>query len=483
MSGFIIRYAASKYSLNGDGKLFKQSQRIRKAHAKQSTIADYEASTQAAVDEAFGFLKSATIDSAPAPAKGHRHVKAVPVSGNYVIFSDHHITNSGHRQAFFTEKKNAVLYGKVLEAYNGKQYTLIENGDVEELVIFEPNQFPDEMDRRRHMSLAQLRAARRPVRLDQLDRILSDGQLTPWLEAIKAFDDDGRLLRIAGNHDFDLQRPAFFDLFKSRFPNQEKVWDYVLLREGDDATGATRYAILHGHQFDLVSNPTFGARFGETLSETSGLWFQGADRTWGWEEDGPRRWVEGTETLMNWLVEDDPSQSRRVEVPSGADDLPARVTSPMRDRVFRKFLEGDLFHHNIAWEYFKNRRVGKILRKEVLKRDGRFFKFRHLDEEHIRKRMLETFPDAAVRPTLILGHSHEVRRQSYSIDGGVNWDGYLNTGAAGRFENLIWAVEVVAGQSYLVSWSIETAGEPPVRREWTPLRQIFLTPSAPKSIP
>ena len=502
-----IREAAECYALNSkdkeEKKAFRHSQKIRERLASQNKIQNYELSTKTAVNVAFDHLANA-INYSVGPSgqmkedvghvKGHRYVKRVPKSGKYVVVSDHHITNSAHRHAFFngTGKfnryqgpSNAQLYADLLEGYNDRQYTLIENGDVEELVIFDPKQFPDEMGRRRKMSLEQVKEARRPVRLRQLEMILADQKLQGWLRQLERFDGDGRLLRVAGNHDFDLQRPDFFELFTSRFPHQKRIWDYVLIADGDDAKGQARYAVLHGHQFDLVSNPSFGARFGETISETSGLWFQGADRVWTYE-DGPSRWVSGGETVMNWLVEDDPGQSRRVRVPSGgpsANSPPIRETSPVADGPLRKLIEGQIFHHNIAWEYFKYRSVPKILAKEVLRKNGRFFKFRHLDEEHIRLRMLAKFPDATTRPTLILGHSHEVRRDSYSIDHKITWPDYLNSGAAGRFENLIWAVEVVDGEAFLVSWSRDSPAGQPVRREWTTSGRFSLVPSGPKAIP
>ena len=483
VESLVLEVLARCYGLRaGEGPVFKQSQRVREEHASQAACQAAEHEAQRAVDEGFDHLHAAVAHDPSQGAyegseHGHRYVKRVPISGKYVVFSDHHVTDSGHRQSFFTrgsthprryEQPNVMLYGDVLARYRAEQYTLIENGDVEELVIFDPAQHPGEMERRVGITLEELKRARRPVRLKQLEAILRDHALEPWLEQLEAFDAEGRLLRIAGNHDFDLQRSDFFDLFRQRFPNQKRVYDYVLVADGDQGEGTVRYAVLHGHQFDLVSNPRFGAQFGETLSETSGLWYQGADRTWRWYNDGPRAWVRGVEKVMNWLVEDDPGQSKGVELPRGSHP-PRRVVLPERDRQTRQWVESKLLFHNIAWEYFKHSWVSTILLLEVMnpcQRHRRFFKFRHLDEEHIRTRMQEVFTDVPC-PVLVLGHSHEARRDSYSIERGDNWSGYFNSGAAGRFENLVWAVEIVGGVAHLVSWSQEELGGSPVRREWT----------------
>lgn len=44
---------------------------------------------------------------------------------------------------------------------------------------------------------------------------------------------------------------------------------------------------------------------------------------------------------------------------------------------------------------------------------------------------------------------------------------YINSGAAGRFENLLWGVEILAGKAMLISWH-RNEKSVPVRTIWEP---------------
>jgi hypothetical protein len=66
------------------------------------------------------------------------------------------------------------------------------------------------------------------------------------------------------------------------------------------------------------------------------------------------------------------------------------------------------------------------------------------------------------------------RRDAYSAAGQGSWAGYFNTGAAGRFENLVWAVEIENGEGRVVSWNRGANGRSE-RREWRAQDRVYLS--------
>ena len=60
-------------------------------------------------------------------------VSRLPVANRYVVFSDYHLFRKGSRLDAFGEGKLEELYLEVLAYYEGRDFFLIENGDVEDL--------------------------------------------------------------------------------------------------------------------------------------------------------------------------------------------------------------------------------------------------------------------------------------------------------------------------------------------------------------
>jgi hypothetical protein len=73
-----------------------------------------------------------------------------------------------------------------------------------------------------------------------------------------------------------------------------------------------------------------------------------------------------------------------------------------------------------------------------------FFKYRHLDEWE----MLRAMQRWRFKNRLVLGHSHEVRDWRMGSDGPK----YANSGAAGRFARLIWALEIDGDRVTVIGW-------------------------------
>lgn len=472
---WLTRQLASHYAYHPNEKeMFADAWACRKKFASDGDVRDLKEASSSEIQEALTRVQDAVIRGRQSNALGHKHIKHLPTQGRYVVFSDHHAMGSQNRQDFFS-LRNASLYAQVLDQYHGADFTLVENGDVEDLVIFEPT--PEEMRlRASYNSLAQL-VERRNQRLPGLlQEVLSHREYETVTLQRRRFAREGRFVRIVGNHDYQYHRmeelrEKFWRNLTGGGQVPEGPYDYLLLQSSGTSTDATHtrpsvdYVIMHGHQFDPVTNPVVAPQLGETISECLGGFFQGPDRTWGWRDDASR-WMQGHADVPNYLVK---NTLTRLNIPL-EDALSFLVVASDHDGISRsdllqllssvepgllKYAIESLFHHPIAWEYFENETAAAALVDEVFA-GNEFFKFRHLDEQMLRKKWSEMFPDEGTRPTLVLGHTHEVRdwagRSETSPPGAV-WGHYLNSGAAGRFENLIWAIEIVNGLATVVGWS------------------------------
>jgi len=474
----IVRSMAERFGLRHDElerfdlgwEIFQRITNLHGDPHRRELLVALQAESRAELDAAMTRL-AAAVAGTPSSAPGARAVRREPVAGRrYVVFSDHHYAYAGHRTSFFTEKMNLGVYVQALERYFDAGFALVENGDVEELVIFDPTYSPDEVRLRHAMTLQELQARRRVLRLAQLRRILADPANEPLFRATARFDAERRLIRVAGNHDYDLQRDEFLAELHRIYPNLEAPSDILLLdREAaDGGQPTTLFAVLHGHQFDEATNPVSAPRIGETVSECLGLYFQGPDRTWRWELDPVASWLAGELPLANNLV------SGAVDLTAvSASDLAATFAETRRhtsladtfDELGDRFLEA-LMKHRIAFDYFLHRDPARAVRDEVMTGE-RFFKYRLLDEQRIVRELVRAFPDPARRPTLLLGHTHEARLSPWSLEDRAPFAQYLNASSAGRFENLVWGIEIVDGVSELVSWSRNPALSGAIeRRTW-----------------
>jgi hypothetical protein len=297
----LAKASASRYGLReSEFSIFEDwwalSQPARELHKSN------EAAAQAEIEAAFGRLKAIVDDGAEYEQLGYRHVSRAPGSGRYVVFSDHHMAFPGSRQDFFKSSGNSELYGEILGQYADAGFTLVENGDVEELIIHEPS-LP---------SPALSAQARADWRLVQLGQVIANHREL-YAQINEQFVEPGRYVRIAGNHDQDLQQTRFLDVLRSVYPGLEQVYDFLILEATDDSDA--RYVIGHGHHFDKASTPKYAAQVGEMLSECLGWAYEGADRVWRWDgTDGVQRWAGGGEAFLNTLVTDDPDRPIPIDL-------------------------------------------------------------------------------------------------------------------------------------------------------------------------
>lgn len=375
-------------------------------------------------NDAFQSLK-AIVHGATGSQTGSRLVKRLPAEGKYVVFSDHHMLFHGSRQNLFRTSGNAELYQQILRYYAAREFTLVENGDVEELVIYEPT--VGEAKARAKCSWRELQQRRNERHADQLRRIMKDNGKV-YRAVREGFQIHGRLVRLAGNHDLHMQRQSMLKILRRELP-KVRVYDYLVLETKYRGQKQPKYLVTHGHQFDLATNPVYAAKLGETISEALSWAFEGPDRFWRWDDD-VAAWTRKS-GFRNRLVSAKPEKLQITE------------------NLWRYLLE-DVFKYNVAWEYFESNTAIDALCKEVVT-GNEWFKFRHLDEFQLQNELSKIFKSVSGTPALILGHTHEVRHHALDKKN-KKYSRYLNCGSVGRFENLLWGIEIVNGTARIIGW-------------------------------
>ena len=468
----IAKACASRFSLrSSEFDAFNEWWKLNKAAmtfaaaAKDGDIDILEAE----VRNAFTRLRD-VLENNPRTEPGYRHVRRVPGKGGFVIFSDLHMGSAGSRQDFFHTSGNHDAYAEILSQYAEAGFTLVENGDVEELLIREPDASlaDDELELLAKVGdqtklsddgWPALDELRRKHRLEELSRVI-DHHASLYRQINSDFVERGRYVRLAGNHDQDNQDPRFLDRLQNVYPTLDKVYDFLVIEPAE--SGGSAFIVCHGHHFDLGCTPKYAARIGETHSESLGWTTQGADRVWRWDgHDGVQRWTTGDEPFANTLVTDDADaidfqfgDAVKAGLLAGLGSVVgglvglgalggvAGLATALSDELSDPGFWESVFTHNIAWDYFKSSDRGEAVLNEVMC-GKRWFKFRHLDEIAMDAELERVFD--AKPPCLVLGHSHEPRHRALNRTTSKQLQNYMNSGAAGRFENLIWCVEIVDG--------------------------------------
>src|SRR4029077_920944 len=106
-----------------------------------------EKAQHAAVEKSFSAIVNIASKQAGQDVPGFGR-SVMSTHDKFVIFSDFHMTDRMNRQDWFF-RFNFKLYLEVLKRYSQDGFDLIENGDVEDLVIFEPT--PSEAKNRRQL--------------------------------------------------------------------------------------------------------------------------------------------------------------------------------------------------------------------------------------------------------------------------------------------------------------------------------------------
>lgn len=419
----------------------------------------------------------------------------------YVVFSDHHMTafDDFTLENYFLDY-NYDLYLAVLRHYKSQpDVCLVENGDVEECVIYETTA-ADARARRTaaprdllgnvkpHMPIRQRSVDWKPFlelryekRRQSLASVIS--HFHEYYDLVRQYIREGRYVRLTGNHDTysETQREdTLLEMIDAELNRglgsgaRFALHDVLRIHKGSEVT----HVIMHGHQFDTVSiqhgSVPYALSLGEVFSEVASWIYQGPDRFWTSADS--RKWING-EAFPNRLAREEFLQYRDDQDDGLLEGVIEHVdlvtgggaTEPVLDLLLqgsggldrikaqpRAFVE-TLLKHEIAWEYFENKDAYHALTLEVATGDE-FFKFRHLNERTLSDRYAEAFRSrggTSPIPKLLIGHTHEVRQNALNPDTGEHADHYLNSGSAGRFENLIWCVEIDESGDRIVSWSGE----------------------------
>ncbi|MBZ4021747.1 hypothetical protein CKO11_04645 [Rhodobacter sp. TJ_12] len=393
-----------------------------------------------------------------------------PAGPNYVVFSDMHMMD--HSSDFslpnYFKDHNLDLYLEVLTHYADQPgWCLVENGDVEECIIYEV----DAGDAQVRKSLSKP-ARKYPITQTDADwdafmavrytkREATLGRLfisfRPYYDLIRdRFIAEDRYVRLTGNHD------TYSNTERERVL-RNMIEDELGVAVADVATvsqgGQISHLILHGHQFDTVSIQSgavpYALSLGEVFSETVSWIYEGPDRFW--PDRDCRAWLAGG-SIGNILAREEESGYSHDTIwnllNAGGDTARDKIKADTRG-----FVEA-LLEHEIAWEYFENKDPWYALALEVATGDE-WFKLRHLNERALCDGYFDRYrhhSGQSVRqakaniPKLVLGHTHEPRCNAVDPNHGErSW--YLNSGSAGRFENLIWAVEITPSGDRIVSWS------------------------------
>ncbi len=366
---------------------------------------------------------------------------------------------------------NYQLYLDVLGYYADEDYCLVENGDVEDCVLFEPDNEGAHARRKAAPNAFGIREIAYPVRLDDSKwdeflhirytnrRELQDKIFKKFSGYYELINNrfKGRYVRLAGNHDTyldEFRENNLKDNVEKQLDNAVLVKDYLqITRLNENGDNQICYLVMHGHQFDGAciqhGETPYAKSLGEMYTECGGWANQGADRIW--RENDTKRWYIGT-TYQNQLA-----WSTAAEYPG--DATMALVTNALGDIMphAKSFIE-TLLDHQIAWEYFENSDPFDAFTLEVWTGDE-MYKLRHLDEISLCNGYLSEFQkikgNSAAVPKLVIGHTHEPRQNAVWLDGKVDRtvDYYLNSGSAGRYQNLIWCIEIEGTTDRIVSWS------------------------------
>jgi hypothetical protein len=193
--------------------------------------------------------------------------RLLPVNGKYVVFSDHHLFVEGDPLDRFRQIGNHELYMAVLHYYAQNGYTLIENGDVEDLWM-RPMSFSSAAE---DITLevigwpigTAIEEAREETRITNQARDIFTNNADVYFTIDSRFHSNGRFVRIWGNHDDYWSQSKYVDELQAVYTNLQPV-EYAIIT---DSSGPAEVLIAHGHQIDAWNNATCRVA-GELITES-----------------------------------------------------------------------------------------------------------------------------------------------------------------------------------------------------------------------
>ncbi len=249
-------------------------------------------------------------------------------------------------------------------------------------------------------------------------------------------------------------------------PADVPLCDVLKIMDGDVVT----HIVTHGHQFDDAcmqhGDIPWAKSAGEVHTECLGWTTQGGEIFW--KQSDTRRWYNGT-FYPNVLAV---STALPYPGPLYLSDLAGFLANdPVLMEVASRALVETLLTLQVGWEYFESTTGGNsdngmadgfiAFCNEIWTGDE-MAKLKHLDEVALCGQYQLEFKNVPDKnrdqflPTLIIGHTHEPRHIFANPENDHSASArplYMNTGSAGRHDNLIWCVEIDEHGDRVVSWS------------------------------
>ena len=375
------------------------------------------------------------------------------------IFSDHHMGFDGSRHDFFSDSGNSELYAEALTAYADAGFTLVENGDVEELVIHEPASPPPEValaDARR------LRAGCNSRRSSTTTGTCTSRSTGSSSSRAATSGSPATTTRISRTRTSSrCSRPC---TPRSTRSTTSSSWSPPT----DDAG---RH-VGHGHHFDTASTPLYAPEIGEMLSECLGWAYEGADRVWRWGNgDGVEEWAGGSEAFNNTLVTDEPDryQLSSDTVAELTDTLEALFLPPShgtrsRARSSRSYppcwpscgspaCSRTCSTATSPGSTSAARIPGKRCSTRSSAETGGSSSATSTRSSSTSSSTSDRRERVRVRPAVPAARAF-ARAAAPLVEPGDRYqsDRYLNCGSAGRFQNLIWCTEIIDGVPQIAAW-------------------------------
>jgi hypothetical protein len=207
-------------------------------------------------------LIAQVLDPDISTAAGRRVRRLPPVSQTtkYVVFSDLHRFVPGDTD-FFTRNGTPRIFRSLLHHFSVDGYTLIENGDVEDLWRRDSG----------NPSIDNSLGAGTHTTNRTLLRSILDANRIIYDQIEKEYASHGRYARTAGNHDMPLLESYMERVLQDEALPSSEVDEFLLI-EAQGGAGVT-HLITHGHQSDNFNRP--GCEwFGESATRLVSRFFQ-----------------------------------------------------------------------------------------------------------------------------------------------------------------------------------------------------------------
>jgi len=335
-------------------------------------------------------------------ALAQRKVTFLPVQDDYVVFSDIHMFVAGDPLDEFRQLGNSELYQAVLLFYCKGGYTLVENGDIEDLWMRETTVGEALLDQATDIlgwpfgEMIEDEHEKYRIRSQAVKIFDNNSDVYQTIRAL--FHDQRKLVRLLGNHDDAWRSDDYLPGLQEIYPELE-VFDYALLGDYGGTPPAygnhPRVIIAHGHQLDAWNNSicrAAGAAMTECASGIPALATKVTERS---EWEPTLLWKEG---FPNELKQDI----------AGVDEV-----------EFYETVEDDFRSYSYVPQFI----LGHTHRPLE---DPQIPEWKDCDERKFTE--------------------------------------YTNDGTAGRWEQFIWCATVENGSVSLYGWTWDAAGKPFARR-------------------